>query len=211
MTRSRCVGVLLAGGAARRFSGMPKGLALVDGLRIADRVLAALRGATDRQVVVANDARAPFWFPGMAITRDSEEGLGPLHGLRTALVAAQGDPLIVVAWDMPFVTTALLQHLRALGETGVSAVIPTPGVPSSAQPLCAYYAPEALAVCERLLAAGERRAGALHDTLPAVRRLGAGELAPFGDPMRLLLSVDTLADLARLGGRLPDGEDTARR
>ena len=119
--------MLLAGGAARRFSGMPKGLALVDGLRIADRVLAALRSATDRQVVVANDARAPFWFPGMRIVRDSEEGLGPLHGLRTALVAAKGDPLIVVAWDMPFVTAALLRHLRALGETGMSAVIPDAG------------------------------------------------------------------------------------
>jgi molybdopterin-guanine dinucleotide biosynthesis protein A len=211
MSTSRCVGVLLAGGAARRFSGMPKGLALVDGLRIADRVLAALRGATERQVVVANDARAPFWFPGMAITRDSEEGLGPLHGLRTALVAAKGDPLLVVAWDMPFVTAALLRHLRALGETGMSAVIPTAGMPSSAQPLCAYYAPDALAVCERLLAAGERRAGALHDTLAKVRRLGAPELASFGDPARLLLSVDTLADLAAIGGRLPDGEDTARR
>ncbi len=211
MSGPRCVGVLLAGGAARRFSGMPKGLALVDGVRIADRALAALRGATERQVVVANDARAPFWFPGMTITRDSEEGLGPLHGLRTALVAAKGDPLIVVAWDMPFVTTALLRHLRALGETGMSAVIPTAGIPSSAQPLCAYYAPEALAVCERLLAAGERRAGALHDTLPKVRRLTAPELASFGDPARLLLSVDTLSDLAAIGGRLPDGEDTARR
>lgn len=211
MTTSRCVGVLLAGGAARRFSGMPKGLALVDGIRIADRVLAALRGATDRQVVIANDARAPFWFPGMTIVRDSEEGLGPLHGLRTALVAAKGEPLVVVAWDMPFVTAALLGHLRALGEAGVSAVIPAPDVPLGAQPLCAYYAPEALAVCERLLAEGERRAGALHDALPSVRRLGTSELAALGDPSRLLLSVDTLADLAALGGRLPDGEDAARR
>ena len=211
MTAPRCVGVLLAGGAARRFSGMPKGLALVDGIRIADRVLAALRSATDRQVVVANDARAPFWFSGMRIVRDTEEGLGPLHGLRTALVAAKGEPLIVVAWDMPFVTAALLQHLRALGETGMSAVIPAPGVPHSAEPLCAYYAPEALAVCERLLAAGERRAVALHHALPAVRRLGAAELAALGDPSRLLLSVDTLSDLTALGGRLPDGEDAARR
>ena len=211
MTAPRCVGVLLAGGAARRFSGMPKGLALVDGLRIADRVLAALRRATDLQVVVANDARAPFWFPGMRIVRDTEEGLGPLHGLRTALIAAEGQPLIVVAWDMPFVTAALLEHMRALGETGMSAVIPTPGAPASAEPLCAYYAPEALAVCERLLAEGERRAGALHDALPAVRRLGASELAALGDPTRLLLSVDTLSDLVALGGRLPDGEDTARR
>lgn len=211
MTAPRCVGVLLAGGAARRFSGMPKGLALVDGLRIADRVLAALRSATDRQVVVANDARAPFWFPGMRIVRDSEEGLGPLHGLRTALVAAQGDPLIVVAWDMPFVSAALLRRLRALGETGMSAVVPTPGTPPRAEPLCAYYAADALAMCERLLAAGERRAAALHDSLPAIRRIDATELAALGDPARLLLSVDTLSDLAALGGRLPDGEDIARR
>src|SRR5688500_20112099 len=88
MTPMRCVGVLLAGGAARRFRGMPKGLALVDGLRIADRVLAALRGATDRQIVVANDVRAAHWFPGLPVVADTEEGLGPPHRLRTAPAAA---------------------------------------------------------------------------------------------------------------------------
>ena len=168
MTASRCVGVLLAGGAARRFRGMPKGLALVDGLRIADRVLSALRGATDRQLVVANDARAAQWFPGMRVVADAEEGLGPLHGLRTALAAAEGEPVLVVAWDMPFVTTALLGQ-------------------------------------------GERRAGALHETLADARTLAGGELSSLGDPARLLFSVDTLQDLATIGGRLPDGEDTARR
>jgi molybdenum cofactor guanylyltransferase len=211
VTTTRCAGVLLAGGAARRFQGMPKGLALVDGVRIADRVLAALRGATNRQIVISNDARAPFWFPGMSIARDTEEGLGPLHGLRTALFATKGEPLIVVAWDMPFVTTALLARLRELGEAGMSAVIPFPGSPPGAEPLCAYYAPDALVVCERLLAAGERRAGALLDALPRVRRFSGGELAELGDPSRLLMSVDTLSDLAAIGGRLPDGEDAARR
>jgi hypothetical protein len=39
----------------------------------------------------------------------------------------------------------------------------------------------------------------------------AHALGALGDPRRLLLSVDTLEDLAILGGRLPDGEDTARR
>src|SRR5262249_25369621 len=161
----------------------------------ADRVLAALRSATDRQVIVANDARAPFWFPGMRIVRDAEEGFGPLNGLKTALLAAQGDPLIVVAWDMPFVTGALLKHLRAVGETGMSAVVPPSGAPPRAEPLCAYYAPEALAMCERLLRAGERRAVALHDSLPTIRRLRGSELEALGDPARLLLSVDTLTEL----------------
>ena len=211
MTPTRCVGVLLAGGAARRFRGMPKGLALVDGLRIADRALVALRGATDRQLVVANDARAGRWFPGMAVVADAEEGLGPLQGLRSALAAASGDPIIVVAWDMPFVTTALLSLLRREGETGAPAVAPAIGTPARLEPLCAYYAPEALATCDALLASGERRAAALHAALAGARTVGAAALAPLGDPARLLASVDTLDDLTKLGGRLPDGEDTARR
>ena len=211
MTPMRCAGVLLAGGAARRFRGMPKGLALVDGLRIADRALAALRGATEHQLVVANDARAAHWFPGMRIVADSEEGLGPLHGLRTALVAAQGDPVLVVAWDMPFVTSALLAALRAEGESGASAVVPVGGNPRHAEPLCAYYGAGALTACERLLAQGERRAAALHESLTGVHTLAGEALASLGDPARLLFSVDTLEDLATIGGRLPHGEDTARR
>jgi molybdopterin-guanine dinucleotide biosynthesis protein A len=211
MTSTRCVGVLLAGGAARRFRGMPQGLALVDGIRIADRALRALRGATERQVVVANDARAERWFPSMPIVPDSEEGLGPLQGLRTALAAAAGDPVLVVAWDMPFVTTALLSMLRAEGESGASAVVPVAGTPERAAPLCAYYDSAALAACDALLERGERRAAALYEALPGARMVDAHALGALGDPRRLLLSVDTLEDLAILGGRLPDGEDTARR
>ena len=211
MTPPRCVGVLLAGGAARRFSGMPKGLALVDGTRIADRALAALRGATERQVVVANDPRAARWFPGLLTVRDAEEGLGPLHGLRTALASAEGVPVLVVAWDMPFVTAALLSALRAAGERGASAAVPVAGDPPRAEPLCAYYGAGAIAACDALLARGERRAAALFESLPGAMAVGADTLATFGDPTRLLLSVDTLEDLAALGGRLPDGEDTARR
>jgi len=211
MTSPRCVGVLLAGGAARRFRGMPKGLALVDGIRIADRALAALRGATDRQVVVANDPRAARWFPTVPIVQDAEEGLGPLHGLRTALASAEDAPVLVVAWDMPFVTASLLSTLRAEGERGATAAVPVAGTPPRPEPLCAYYAAGALATCDALLGRGERRAAALLEALPGAITVGANALAMLGDPARLLLSVDTLEDLAALGGRLPDGEDTARR
>ena len=211
MTPSRCVGVLLAGGAARRFRGMPKGLALVNGLRIADRALAALRGATERQIVVANDPRAARWFPGLRTVKDGEEGLGPLHGLRTALAAAEGAPVLVVAWDMPFVTAALLTALRREGERGATAVVPVAGTPPRAEPLCAYYASEALVACDALLGRGERRAAALFETLPGATTVRGADLEALGDPGRLLLSIDTLEDLSTIGGRLPDGEDTARR
>jgi molybdenum cofactor guanylyltransferase len=211
MSAERCVGALMAGGTAQRFHGVPKGLALVGGLRIADRARAALRSASDRQIVVANDARAPSWFPGALVVPDAEPGLGPLAGLHTALTAASGDAVLVVAWDMPFVTDALLRALRTIGESGASAVVPVSGPSSLPEPLCAYYAPEALDTCVRLLAAGERRAAALFEALPGAATLRCADLEALGDPSHLLQSVDTPEVLLALGGRLPDDEDGARR
>ena len=198
-----CVGVLLAGGAARRFGGRPKGLARLDGVRIADRALSALRGASTTQLVIANDPAAVGWFPGERVVADETPGLGPLGGLATALHAAGGSPILAVAWDMPFVTAALLSELRRRGEAGARAVVPVHGGEGWAEPLCAWYAPGVLPTCRALLAAGARRAGALLDALlPGAEVVGDDELARFGDPARLFTSVDSPATLAALGGTL---------
>ena len=204
MTARRCIGALLAGGAARRFNGAPKGLALVDGVRIADRALAALANATDEQIVVANDPRAASWFPGLRIVADDVSGLGPLAGLRSALQTAQdADGVIVVAWDMPFVTSALLRALRTIGERGASAVVSMADAGGPTSPLCAYYGTDALEVCERLLAQGERRASALAESLVGASTLTGAALAALGDPARLLRSIDSPEELAALGGQQP--------
>lgn len=196
-----CVGVLLAGGAARRFGGQPKGLARLDGIRIADRVLAALRATSTAQLVIANDPAARQWFAGERVTADQSPGLGPLGGLATALHAANPSPILVVAWDMPFVTAALLGELRRRGEAGARAVVPVHGTARWAEPLCAWYAPSVLSTCRALLEAGVRRAGALLDALlPDAEVMGDEALARCGDPARLFTSVDTPAALAALGG-----------
>lgn len=198
-----CVGVLLAGGAARRFGGEPKGLATIGGTRIADLALAALRLATTSQLVVANDPAARAWFPGERVVADEVTGLGPLAGIATALAAANGAPVTVLAWDMPFVSAALLgalQGLRAV-HPNASAVVPRHG--GTIEPLCAWYAPSALAECRRLLAAGERRAGALARSLPDTVWLEDEALAAFGDVRRTFTSVDTPEGLRALGGAHP--------
>jgi molybdopterin-guanine dinucleotide biosynthesis protein A len=174
-------------------------------VRIADRVLEALRQATESQLVVANDARATGWFVGARVIPDPTPGLGPLAGLATALGAGDGAAVLVVAWDMPFVTGALLRELRELGETAGVPAAPMHGAARWIEPLCAYYPSSALAACETLLTSGERRAAALLEVLPGVRTLDDDALAPFGDPARLFDSVDTPDDLAALGGELGDG------
>ena len=191
------MGVLLAGGLSRRYGGEPKGLEQVGGMRIADRILHALAQATERQLVVANDPRAAEWFRGRVVVADDRVGLGPLAGLGTALAAANGDAVLVVAWDMPFVTGHLLQALHALGAGSVQAVVPFHGPSAQLEPLCAWYAASALEPCRALLDTGERRARALAAVLPGTRLFTDAELAPFGQPEHLFASVDSPDDLAR--------------
>jgi Molybdopterin-guanine dinucleotide biosynthesis protein A len=188
------------GGRRASFGGGPKGLARLGGARIADLALAALTGATTGQIVVANDPRATGWFPGMRVVADEAPGVGPLGGLATALRAAAGSPVLVVAWDMPYVTTELLTELRRRGERGRSAVVPIHGAARQAEPLCAWYAAEALETAVALLERGERRAAALLEALPRAETMGDAELARFGLPSRLFTSVDTPEALAALGG-----------
>lgn len=175
------------------------------GVRIADRVLRALSDATDRQLVVANDPRAADWFPGLEVVGDRAPGRGPLEGICTALEAAGGVPVVVVAWDMPNVTSALLRELRARGELGAGAVLPVRGAERRAEPLCAFYAARALPVCRELLAGGERRAASLWRALAGVEALDDDVLARFGLPDTLLASVDTPEALEALGGTIDEG------
>jgi molybdopterin-guanine dinucleotide biosynthesis protein A len=186
--------VILAGGQATRYSGRPKGLERVNGVRIIDRVADALRPATDSLLLVANDPAAPTWLPSVSTTSDVRPGLGSLGGIHTALVRA-GRPVLVVAWDMPFVPTGLLAALRAAGDD-VDAVVPESGSPRGVEPLCAFYTPACVEPIERRLDAGDLRViGFFEDVRLA--RLPAETVARFGDPARMFMNVNTPDDLAR--------------
>jgi molybdenum cofactor guanylyltransferase len=190
------VGVILAGGASARF-GSPKGLARVGGVRIVDRVAEALREAAGPLVLVANDPEADDWLPGVARMADAIPGGGGLSGVHAALAHARR-PVLVVAWDMPFVTTALLRALAArCVRDGAQACFPESDSPVGMEPFCACYTPECLAPLESALAAGRVGGAQFARSLDRVAWLARDEVRAIGDPDRLLLSVNTAADLAR--------------
>ncbi len=202
-----CTGVILAGGQASRFGGRPKGLEVVQGKRIIDRVANALRGAlpeTGRQLLlVANDPAATRWLPGVPVVADVRPGFGSLGGLLTAL-ASVGGPVLVLAWDMPFVPGELLRTLRIEGESGpYDAVVPSSGSRRGVEPLCAYYTPDCAAPIAHRLDAGDRRMiGFLEDV--RVHRLAPAAVRRFGDPARIFLNINEPADLTTAEG-LTDG------
>lgn len=193
----RCTGVILAGGGASRYGGRPKGLARVHGARIIDRIAAVLGEATDELLLIANAPEAAEWLPGVRTLGDVRPGEGALGGLHAALSHA-GNDIVLVAWDMPFVPSALLAALRARGEADdVDVVVPeSDGSRRGVEPLCAWYAPACLAPIAAALDAGDRRVVAFHDAVRTVR-LPLEEVALFGDPALMFSNVNTPDDLER--------------
>ena len=205
----RVTGVILAGGAATRYGGRAKGLERVGGERVIDRVAAALARTTDQLLLIANDPEAAGWLPGVRAEPDVRPGLGSLGGIYSALVRAAG-PVLLVAWDMPFVPAELLAVLRELGRSA-DAAVPESDSRRGVEPLCAYYTPACVAPIARRLDGGDLRVVGFYDDV-RVARLGAGEVARFGDPARIFLNVNTPDDLelarrhaSTPGGPTPDG------
>lgn len=197
MSAAHCVGVILAGGAATRFGGGAKGLLQVDGLRIIDRVANALRAASDELLLIANDPQASEWLPSVRTATDVRHGAGALGGLHAALSQSSGHAVLVVAWDMPYVSDGLLRALRARGTVDIDVVVPESDTSGrGVEPLCAWYAPSCLKAIDRRLDAGNRRVVSFFDDV-RVARLPIAEVSQWGDPTRIFFNVNSPDDLMR--------------
>jgi molybdopterin-guanine dinucleotide biosynthesis protein A len=188
-------GAILAGGAATRFAGKPKGLELVGGRRILDRLVDAfLEALGSLPLLIANDPHAGAWRPDLTVLPDIQPGGGALGGLYTA-VTAGATPVVCVAWDMPFVPAGLLQRL-ARELAAADAVVPASDSRRGVEPMCAGYGPACGPAIAAAIAAGDLRAIAFHS---AVRTciLPAETVASFGDPSTLFFNVNSQDDLTQ--------------
>jgi len=188
-------GAVLAGGAARRYGGRPKGLVELGGRRILDRVVDAVSAVTgEAPLLIANAPEGPTWRPDLRTIPDVHRDCGSLGGIYTAVVSATG-PVLCVAWDMPFVTAELLRELIA-GSAGHDAFLPESDGRRGVEPLCAVYGPACGPAIERQLARGDLRAIGFHADVK-VGTLPLERVRALGDPDLLFFNVNTPADLER--------------
>ena len=187
-------GAILAGGGATRFGGRPKGLEMVGGERILDRLAATMTAAFGAApLLVANAPEAAGWRPDLRVVTDVRPGLGSLGGIYTAVVEAPA-PVVCVAWDMPFVSGDLLRQL-AEGLDEHDAVLPQSDGRRGVEPLCAAYGPACRDAIAATLDEGDLRAIGFHRRI-RVGILPLAEVARRGDPALLFYNVNTADDLA---------------
>jgi molybdopterin-guanine dinucleotide biosynthesis protein A len=188
-------GAILAGGGATRFGGKPKGLEVVGGERILDRLVRVMTAALGRPpLLVANAADASTWRPDLRVVGDVRPGLGSLGGIYTAVVEAPA-PVVCVAWDMPFVSASLVRRL-ADGLDQDDAVLPQSDGRRGVEPLCAGYGPACRDAIAASLDQGDLRAIGFHARI-RVGVLPLSEVRRFGDPELLFFNVNAADDLAR--------------
>jgi molybdopterin-guanine dinucleotide biosynthesis protein A len=167
-------GVLLVGGASRRF-GSPKALARFGDETLAERGWRVLAEACEERLAVgkaADGLELPF-----AVLDVGSDVRAPLAGVVAGLRAARYDVCVVLPVDCPLVTA---EALRALGQ---AVAVPQTG------PLPGAYERSLLPVLEERLALGDYRLRGLNQY---VLELDA----------TLLTNVNTSAELVALSSRL---------
>ena len=122
--RAQTLGVLLAGGLARRMGGGDKPLRAIGGRTLLERVVARLRPQCAALILNANGDPTRFAEAGLPVVEDDvPDFAGPLAGILAALdwtAANRPDLAYVVsaAADSPFLPHDLVQRLHAAREEG---------------------------------------------------------------------------------------------
>jgi molybdopterin-guanine dinucleotide biosynthesis protein A len=187
---------VLAGGRGARLGG-EKAMMPLGGTPIICRPLAAARDAGLKAVVVAKPSTR---LPALAerVVYEPESPRHPLCGVVAALeLAASRAPapgVLLLACDMPFVTSPLLAWLAGLDGAAVAA---TDG---RLQPLLARLLNEHLPQLREALAEQRPLRAALAALDPRI--VDERELARFGDPRRLCFNVNDAEDLRQAEGWL---------
>lgn len=149
-------GFILVGGASRRM-GRDKAQLVLGGRMLVERIASQLSLVASSISVVG----ARFEFPSFKNIPDVHEQWGALGGIHAALTAAETDWVVIVACDLPFVTTELFARLVDLAGGNLDAVVPTQA-DGRPQPVCALYRRSTcLPEINKLVALGEHTPRAL--------------------------------------------------
>jgi len=191
MAHTGAIVAVLAGGRGRRLGGA-KAMTPLGGRPLICHPLAAARDAGLETVVVAKrSTRLPPLRERVA--HEPESPHHPLSGVLTALeLAATRSPapaVLLLACDMPFLTSPLLGWLARLEGTSMTVLDGRP------QPLLARCTPGHLPVLREALAERRSLTAAIEALSP--RLVDERELARFGSPERLCFNVNDADDLRR--------------
>jgi molybdopterin-guanine dinucleotide biosynthesis protein A len=127
--------VILAGGQSRRM-GRDKAWLPLEGQPLLARQMAAVRELDPVELFISGRTDTDYHSLGCPVLTDEFSDVGPLAGIAAGLAAASAPLVLVLAVDMPDMTSAALRRLLERCAAGVGVV---PRVNRRVEPLAAFY------------------------------------------------------------------------
>ena len=161
----RHTAVLLAGGKSTRM-GQDKAQIVVQGEPLWKRQLETLRQTDPNELLISARDPAGFRDAGCRVIPDNEPEQGPLGGIAATLERMRNEWLLVLAVDLPRLTSVFLRGLLStVEEPGFGRVCMH--ADGKIEPLVAVYPRAALGIAQEQLRANERRLGRFIERLEA--------------------------------------------
>lgn len=183
--------VIQAGGQSSRM-GQDKALVPLAGRPMIEHILTRLAGLGEETIITTNKPE-DYEYLDLPLASDEEPGAGALPGLRTALKAAHGDNVLVLACDMPFVNRLLVEYLLGLAP---AADVVVPRWQDTYQTMHAVYARKScLRAVDKALEQGEQRMISFYSDVK-VHPVPPEEIAEIDPHGRSFFNVNTPEDLA---------------
>ena len=204
-------GFILAGGKSSRMgANIDKAFLDFGGQSLLDRALKVMGAVCGTVTIVGDPAKFAKYESTksgpmksgstryVSAVADIFPGCGPLAGIHAALLHSSAELNLMLAVDMPFVSSELLRFLFATAEGDNNrAIITVPRSGRGLQPLCAVYRRGFSAAAERALRAGKYKIDAVFSNV-VTRVITESELAAAGFSERSFFNVNTQQDLAAL-------------
>lgn len=188
-------GVVLAGGKSRRL-GRDKLVEPFEGVPLIARVIERLRPVCSEIVVVGAEPGAADSLPLPDDARtafDLYPDKGSLGGIYSGLAKATNHWSLVVAGDMPFLNSSLIEYMVSLAD-GYDAVVPR--VEGRPEPTHALYAKDCLTPIHARLERDELKIARFFDDV-RVRFVEEPDVRRFDPDLLSFFNVNTQDDLNR--------------
>jgi molybdopterin-guanine dinucleotide biosynthesis protein A len=144
--------VVLAGGKSSRM-GCDKAGVIVDGVALWQRQVATLRCLAPEELFISGREDGPYAGAGVEIVPDITPGRGPLSGLEAALLRAMQEFVLVLAIDLPAMTSEFLSLL--VSKAAASGLGLVPRLNGWFEPLAALYPKSCLPMVRECLRSGD--------------------------------------------------------
>ena len=187
-------GVILAGGANKRFGGITKSNIIINGETIISRIIGNINDLFEEIIIVTNN---PSEFPEFAkykIVEDQYLKAGPLGGIHAALKSSKQDAIFVFAGDMPFLKKEIIaEQIRQFRLKEYDILIPKIG--RFIEPLHSIYRVSVLSDLERFMTRGKNRS--VRDFISEMN-VNYMQIKESEENKRAFTNINSPSDIARI-------------